>query len=475
MKKLRFLLIIILLSSGSLFFSCNKFLEVETLGKTTFPNLFTDVDGFRTALSGTYGLLYNFYSSEFYFYPDVAGNMMNLTTTTVGDLMVSQFNYTSDPEEETGAVGYIWRKGLEVLANTNNIIEYYPEASAKFPNSKSELDNILGQALFIRAICHFDLCRSYAQPYNFTSDASHLGVPILLKLPSIEENPKRASVKEVYNQVITDLKKAISLLSDIDNKYLVTKKAAQALLARVFLYAENWDEAISYSTEVINNSNLSKGNDYLAMYNGMIAGTEAIFRLNGTLKQKTLGNFYTTNSPKTYASDSLIGLFKDANDIRLQLFIKDNLSKGYCTKKYKIDVSYTANTERYDPIVLRASEMYLIRSEAYLKKNNINNALSDLKIIIGRALNKDSNEVIVSYSNENDLFKRIREERNKEFCFEGHCLFDITRYKEDLVRSSTSTSRIKFLKYPNDYFVLPIPQSELNTNINMVGNPTVNR
>ena len=78
-----------------------------------------------------------------------------------------------------------------------------------------------------------------------------------------------------------------------------------------------------------------------------------------------------------------------------------------------------------------------------------------------------------TYSNE-DLIRLVKRERVKELCFEGHNFFDLIRWKEDVVRESRSNSSMKFMAYPSDYFVLPIPQFELNDNKNMQPNPTVN-
>ena len=72
------------------------------------------------------------------------------------------------------------------------------------------------------------------------------------------------------------------------------------------------------------------------------------------------------------------------------------------------------------------------------------------------------------------LIDLIRLERVKELCFEGHNFFDITRWKQNLVRERSTTSTTKSIAYPSDYFVLPIPQDELYANTSMQPNPTVN-
>jgi hypothetical protein len=63
----------------------------------------------------------------------------------------------------------------------------------------------------------------------------------------------------------------------------------------------------------------------------------------------------------------------------------------------------------------------------------------------------------------------------KELCFEGHNFFDITRWKQDLVREKNTNSTVSHIAYPSDLFVLPIPQYELDANENMQPNPTVNK
>lgn len=456
--------------------SCSDFLEVQPVGKTTIPVFFSDMEGIRAALPGAYSAMFEYYSSEFYKYPDVAGNMLSLKTITADGDMVNEYNYISEPDDETGAVGYIWKKIFEAMANVNNILQYQPSLLEKFPKYSDELTRIKAEALFLRALCHFDVCRVYAQPYNYTVDASHIGIPVLLKTPGADDNIARSSVKDVYAQIISDLKESETAFGRVEmqDAYHASKLSAQALLARVYLYMEDWDNAIKYANIVIDEIPLAYGDDYMAMFNNNIAGKEAIFRLNGTLKSSSLSKFYNKLTPVAVASDTLIRLFDDPGDIRLSLFEKGQDNSNYVTLKYNITASISEKDKHYDPFVLRASEMYLIRVEANLNMNNLQQAATDLKILIARNLNTDIAGITLPETDKNAIKSILIKERAKELCFEGHQFFDITRWKQDLVRSATSNSNVKLLSYPNDRFVLPIPQTELEANKNMVGNPTVN-
>src|SRR5690554_3782650 len=160
-KKIGILLLALQLSS------CESFLEVEEVGRTSIPMFFKDMEGIRGALPGTYSAIHNYYDDYFALYPDVAGDLFNMVPTGESTHMYTQFNYLSTPEEEVGAVGLIWRDALRALANANNILEHYPILLKENPASRQELDRIKGETLFLRALIHFDLVRVYAQPYNF--------------------------------------------------------------------------------------------------------------------------------------------------------------------------------------------------------------------------------------------------------------------------------------------------------------------
>lgn len=450
--------------------ACSDFLEVKEKGRTTIPAFLSDPDGLYSGLVGAYNKMYAYYDNEFTKYPDVAGNMLSMKFVSAGTDMLDQYNFTSDALQETGAVGYIWRKIYEALANVNNVIQYQPEVLANYPTKGELCQRILGEALFLRALCHFDLCRVYAQPYNYSSDASHLGVPILLKTPGPDDNVSRESVRKVYEQILKDLQQATACFDNISSKgiHYASLQAVNALYSRVYLYMENWEKALEYAKLTIGTEQLAKKDAYLAMYQDFSVDGEAIFRLNGLDQSGKLKAFYDSScSP----ADTLFTLF-DERDIRLSL-LRDASGIAYCSK-YKALAQSDNQVNRDDPFVFRLSEMFLNAAEAAWHLGDYRVASGYIKAILERAVDADYAVSVLGQYSDEELIRLIEKERVKELCFEGHNFFDIVRWKQDLVREKNTNSSMKKMVYPSDYFVLPIPQTELNANTNMQPNPTVN-
>src|SRR5699024_5192118 len=103
-------------------------------------------------------------------------------------------------------------------------------------------------------------------PYNYTDDASHLGIPLVLESSiNVDEltYPSRSSVKEVYDAIVEDLKQAVKRLpktvagESSSFKGRITLNTAKALLSRVYLYMEKWTEAEKMATEVIDSNQYS--------------------------------------------------------------------------------------------------------------------------------------------------------------------------------------------------------------------------
>lgn len=460
--------------------SCH-FLEVEKIGKSDIETWFSEVSALQPALNGCYNLLYALYDREMLAYPEIAGDLADLSANATSWWNV--YNFASLHSEETTAVGYIWKLGYNVIQNINYIIEYAPGLKEENPEYTAAIDNIVAQAYFLRALVHFDLCCSYAQNYTFTADASHLGVPVMTKIPQVTEKLRRSTVGEVYFQIISDLETALSTFNPSFqfNEYFASPDACKALLARVNLYKGDFAKAAEYSKEVMAAFPLTSRNDYRKMFvNVATRGGESIFRLNGYDQGLIVRNLYYYENPSAVPSDKLKSLFKDSRDVRLTLFSHRAYSSAlgktveYTNVNMKFCCTDSTTNEldkHFDPFVLRNSEMYLINAEANCELGNTAAAEECIKALEARALGISVSEVKLEYSGALQLQDLIQEERMKELCFEGHRLFDVARRHETLRRARTSTAEVLTLTYPNDYFVLPIPYLEMESNDEMVQNP----
>jgi tetratricopeptide (TPR) repeat protein len=448
--------------------ACNDFLTVDQKGKATIPSFLSDPRGLNAGLIGAYNTFYDYYDNQFLKYPEVAGNMSSMNLSSGSD-MLEQYNFTPNATSATTSY-YIWYRIGVALANANNIIQYAPAVAKDYPTQTDSINHILGQALLLRALCHFDLCRVYAQPYNYTSDASHLGIPVLTKTPGPDDNPARSTVKQVYDQILVDLTQASSLLSDNVAKdvHYASLQAVNAMFARVYLYMEDWSNALKYAQLAIGSQTLAQGSDYYNMYMNLNTRGEAIFRLSGDDMSGKQMSFYAT---ECLPADTLISLF-DSNDVRLPLIQQNGAKK--CIK-YTATTVPDNQTKREDPFIFRLSEMYLTAAEAAWESKSYGDAKTYIEAIISRAVGTEKASTILAAYSDNTLINLIRTERVKELCFEGHNFFDITRWKQDLVREKNTNSTVSHIAYPSDLFVLPIPQYELDANENMQPNPTVNK
>lgn len=155
-----------------------------------------------------------------------------------------------------------WDSGYKAIAQSSNIIKMFEEGKS------DEIDNRLGECYYIRGMMYFYLCRAYGRPY-YQNPEKNLGVPIVNGTPDDMFNlnfPDRSTVKETYEQAISDLKKAEELLTKEDGPAYASKGAAQAMLSRVYLYMSGTYEApnaeyaklsVEYSDKVISSGKYS--------------------------------------------------------------------------------------------------------------------------------------------------------------------------------------------------------------------------
>ncbi len=328
--------------------------------------------------------------------------------------------------------------GYAVINAANAIIEAVPGLTDL---SESDRDRILGSAHFIRGLAYFDLLRLYGEFYD---PSSQFGIPVKLE-PSLEAAEiARSPVATVYQQIEADLDAAIARLGNTGNKFLASRGAAQALLARVSLYKGEYQKAADLATTVIGNSNYSLTANYNDIYINE-GSSESVFEVEFIPLEDPnawAGEMYVTPPEVTVSEDmEEFILFEPERDA---LFAEVN---GFfrCIKYGTTRDDTGGNT-----IVLRISEMYLIRAEALGRLGQPADALADINVVTERAgFGPYGAEDLQTQA---DLTDILLTERRAEFAFEGQYWFDLVRYGVmEEVLGLESFRRI-----------MPIPQRELN-------------
>jgi hypothetical protein len=164
-----------------------------------------------------------------------------------------QFNYSVNAQN--GDIANTWAAAYAAILRANNIINATVTETAVTKQLK-------GEALAVRGLLYFELVRIFGKPY--LTDASAAGVPIITKFdPNLR--PARNKVSEVYEQILKDLNEAYTLMTINKNSSYMTKFAARALAAKVYLYKGDYPNAQTAALEVVRSGGflLTTGNGYL--------------------------------------------------------------------------------------------------------------------------------------------------------------------------------------------------------------------
>ncbi|MGM0932685.1 MAG: RagB/SusD family nutrient uptake outer membrane protein [Bacteroidota bacterium] len=358
--------------------------------------------------------------------------------------------YTNNLQASSSSNEILWNRSFNLIFATNAVIEGI-ENSGELAAEESEL--LLGQAYFIRAFIHFYLVNMYGDiPYIRTTDYT------------INQDVSRLSKMIVFEEITTDLHYAAELLPEnyiSDLRVKPNKFAAHALLARVNLYKDDWENSIKQASMVIEETTMYQLNEDLnQVFKNNSNST--IWQLHpGNATSNTLqGQTFIFNSgppPITALTDSLLVSFEE-NDLRAVHWVQsvgDSINNWQHPYKYKINSN--TGSEEFS-IVLRLAEMYLIRAEANFNLGNRDESIQDLNIVRERAGLSPLTGIAIE-----DLRELILRERFHEFFTEfGHRFFDLKR----------NQLLDEVLNYKEGWEghneLLPLPESELLLNSNLL-------
>ena len=206
-------------------------------------------------------------------------------------------------------VGLPWWIGYKVIYTCNNVIEGFEEGKS------AECDQLLGEAYFLRAMVHFHFVTLFAKPYILGRD--NMGVP--LRTSTNTEVTTRATVGEVYDQVVKDLRKAATLMNKPrGNAGYASKNTALGLLSRVYLYEEKNDSVIAVVDEMGGNpAAYLETADFPNYYAKALSSKETLLAIAHTSLENrgsgSIGSMYTNDGGgwgEIYASDPLLNLLE---------------------------------------------------------------------------------------------------------------------------------------------------------------------
>lgn len=453
--------------------SCKDFLTEEPILSQSNELTLSTFSGVNKAVAGAYSPLVSstWYGANFIIYNEMKTS--NGKKYIGSDFDSGRLKDVYNINFSEGSTYGLWSYAYYVISAVNNAIDALPNVEAK----EQDKNNVKAEALFIRALSHFDLVRTYAQPYSYTADASHDGVPVVIHTDP-DAKPARETVAKVYEQIVADLTEAESIIDPSyvrsgvsDPKSAVSIYAIQALLSRVYLYMGQWQKSADYATKVINSKKytLWTKEDLAnsACYREDVPkGGEIIFEVYG-IKTNDYDGYHDGISPMTGprgygdagASADLYEMYEDS-DVRGSLFQeKDGV---VWTSKYA--GKGLATPDLSNVIVLRLSEMYLNRAEALINGASISgvNAVDDLKAI---ADNRGA-------SVQPQTLTGVYTERQKELAWEGHLWFDLGRTQRDMTRNDfIGDEKAKEVKAGDYRWAMPIPLREYGVNPNLTHNP----
>lgn len=205
--------------------------------------------GLQAATLGNYAILNgaNGFATLMHRVTEYGGDNISLSGSTT-DNFYYWYNYKNvTTNYRTDA---LWTLAYRAMLGINTVLELTEEGTS------AEQDQLIGENYYLRAYVNFSMVNVFGRPY--TQDPSAPGIPLKLN-SDVDQLPARSSVSEVYQQVIADLEKAITLMTVDKKANFATSLAAKALLSRVYLYMGDGYEqqVINYATDVIESGKYS--------------------------------------------------------------------------------------------------------------------------------------------------------------------------------------------------------------------------
>ncbi|WP_430613854.1 RagB/SusD family nutrient uptake outer membrane protein [Flavobacterium sp. JP2137] len=439
MKKIFILISGLTLSLGAV--SCDDFLDIEPEG-IVIPKTQEDFRGLMTtAYSG---------------YP--RHKSLSALRTDELDINAEAFDFQiyreifmwQDISQDNNTTAFPWQQFYNSIFYINHIIT---EGGVILPASV-EKDQLTGEAHALRAYAFFDLVNLYALPYNATTSATDKAIPLALEL-DMEKVLHPETTQVVYDQIHRDIDQAKTLLQQSTQEkglnYRFSKAALYAFEARVYLYQQQWENALRSTEQALGYKSALEDLNSSQNLPNLYTSSESILALEDT--------YHSQVKNASFASEELLNAFDAANDLRYPLYFEK--SQG----RFKVIKA----GEQAQKVSIRTAELYLIQAEASLRLHRLSDAKPPLKQLIK---NRYKTAVVpqidsqIEAMDESALLEFITAERFREFALEGHRWFDLRRIHQKRI-VHTIEGKEYILRENDPRYTLPYPQNARLNNPNL--------
>lgn len=463
--------------------SCSNWLAVAPSDRITKEATFSTVPGFQTALNGVYIELNSpaLYGKNLsYDFVELLANRYAINSENQDRYkLVNDQNYTTNYAK--GILTEIWKKGYNLIANLNLIIENTVENRHVLNDRDYAI--VRGEALALRAMLHFDLLRLYGPvPANNTKTA----IPYYKTFEFLKK--EYLSVDSVINCTVTDLLEAADLLKPYDPivKYGVVNDneelflnfrnirlnyyAVKALLARVYLYRGDKPNALEAAKEVIAvQESYFPFTPDTKLLNSLdnpdrVYSSEILFglqNLNRTSIFTSTFNAMTLTAVNAYYSKVSIVESADCfestskSDSRFKCWFNDSKEIGgelyYIFQKYKGGADNLLLYNQLIPMI-KVSEVYYIAAES---EPEIEDGLKYLNKVRN---NRGLQNVSTAYESTFEGYRR--KEYLRETWGDGQLFF----YYKRLNKANFVSAYFDKVYMTANKYVMPLPDDEKNYN-----------
>lgn len=445
------------------FTSCTEWFDISPKTDLKAEELFDSESGFQSALTGIYLTMT---SPSLY-----AGGM----SFGLLDQLAQQYDFKPDGVQDISSIydyqnnnsGYqtkqrlasMWSASYNVIANSNNLIKWIDTKGNEIVKKEETRRMLRGEALAIRAFCHFDLLRAWG-PYNYRNNTE---APQTLTIPyrTIADNSKmpRLAAEEVLNKIVADLLQARELLSfenqlnlkiDTERRFRFNYHAVNALLARVYAYQGKKTEAIETAKAVIDHCGLnlqSTNQNDAAMFSECLVGLN-MYKMSDELSgQWGVGEKFTTQY--VINQNKFNQLFEVEGSRRDDFRSKTSAFHVFDTQQLAISKKYNQNANAIIPLI-RLPEMYYILCE-------MSDELTTSRYYLNFIRNKRgySSALNESYTDNEGKIIALDKEIRKEYYAEGQYWFFLK------LHGITSIPYATDITLDKAKFEFPLPDAEV--------------